>query len=122
MELIQNDRIKALRKGGVCSQQLLSPENSASKRVTITRVTVQPGARNSRHQHRSSEQIWIALEGKSLLLLADTQVAPFCVGDVVRFEDGEIHGLHNDSEGQFVYLAVTSPPIDFRPAYEQGNA
>lgn len=118
MELIRKDSITSFEKRGMRSCQLVCPENSTSKRVTVTRVTALPGATNSRHLHKSSEQIWIALEGKGMLLLADAQALPFHAGDVVRFEANEIHGLMNDSEAEFVYLAVTSPPINFRSAYE----
>jgi hypothetical protein len=35
----------------------------------------------------------------------------------VRFADGDVHGLENSRSGEFVYLSVTSPPINFRAAY-----
>ena len=46
MELIRDFQIRAFSNSGVTSRQLLYPENSSSKRMTITRVTVEPGARN----------------------------------------------------------------------------
>lgn len=39
-------------------------------------------------------------------------------GDVVRFADNDIHGLLNDGDTEFVYISVTSPPIDFGYAYK----
>jgi quercetin dioxygenase-like cupin family protein len=39
-------------------------------------------------------------------------------GDVVRFADGDIHGITNSSTEEFVYISVTSPPINFRYAYK----
>ena len=38
----------------------------------------------------------------------------------VRFADGDVHGLTNSGEQPFVYLSVTSPPIDFSYAYAKG--
>lgn len=42
----------------------------------------------------------------------------FREGDVVRFADGDIHGLMNNMNEEFIYISVTSPPINFRYAYQ----
>jgi quercetin dioxygenase-like cupin family protein len=118
MEFINKDDVKVLVNPGFVSHQLIFPENSGSERVTITRVIVQPGVRNERHLHETSEQIWIALRGKGELLLSDDATQPFEAGDVVRFADGDTHGLHNTSDAEFEYIAVTAPPINFRYAYQ----
>ncbi len=67
--------------------------------------------------HEFSEQIWVALEGAGTLLLADKKTQPFEAGDVVRFEDGDLHGFKNTGATKFVYISVTSPPLNFRAAY-----
>ena len=118
MELIKRNQIKILCNPGVDSAQLLNPENSKSERVTITKVTVQAGSEQPRHKHDTSEQIWIAVKGKGTLLLADDEEADFEEGDVVRFADGDIHGLKNQSQNVFEYISVTSPPINFAYAYK----
>jgi len=117
MEIIRGADIASFANAGVVSEQLLFPENSTSQRVTITRVTVMPGATNPPHVHATSEQVWIALRGSALLLLGGNITAPFVEGDVVRFADGEVHGLSNGGIVEFVYLSVTSPPLNFRAAY-----
>jgi quercetin dioxygenase-like cupin family protein len=119
MELIRAGQFRSLSNPGVVSVQLLSPASSPSSRVTITRVTVEPGASQERHTHASSEQSWIALSGSATLLLADGAACPIATGDVVRFADGDVHGLSNDGGEPFVYLAVTAPPIDFSPDYRE---
>lgn len=117
MDIIRRADVQSFVNGGVTSEQLLFPENSKSERVTITRVTFAPGATSPRHQHATSEQVWVALRGRGTLLLADSTTAPFSEGDVVRFAEGEVHGFQNTGQGEFVYVAVTSPPINFRAAY-----
>ena len=117
MEYIEAASIERLIKNGVTSEQLLFPENSNSERVTITRVTVDPGGEQPRHTHASSEQVWIALSGKGFLLLDNNIEREFPAGDVVRFEDKDVHGLANKSDSPFVYMSVTSPPLNFRKAY-----
>jgi quercetin dioxygenase-like cupin family protein len=118
MEMIRATEIKAFSNSGVTSRQLLFPENSRSGRLTITRVTVQPGARNPPHRHATSEQVWVALRGSGQLLL-EGGAEPFAEGDVARFEDGDLHGFENTGSTEFEYVSVTSPPLNFRAAYER---
>ena len=118
MELIKKSEIKVLSNPGVESFQLLNPENSESKRITLTKVVVQPGSVQMRHKHENSEQIWIALKGKGILLLDEDKEELFEEGDVVRFADGNIHGLKNENQEVFEYISVTSPPINFSYAYK----
>lgn len=121
MEFIKKSEIKELSNPGVISRQLISPGNSQSERVTVTEVHLTAGAVQSRHTHETSEQIWYAVKGEGQLLLADSQKRRFCRGDIVRFAEGEVHGLFNDSEDEFVYISVTSPPIDFGYAYDDNE-
>jgi quercetin dioxygenase-like cupin family protein len=117
VEIIRQGEVQSLVNGGVTSERLLFPENSRSERLTITRVTVAPGAKSPRHTHPTSEQAWVALCGRGMLLLDDSTTQTFAEGDVVRFADGEVHGFANTGTVAFVYLSVTSPPINFRAAY-----
>jgi len=122
MDFIRRDEIGEYANPGVTSRQLLHPGNAPSARVTITRVTLEPGAVNSRHSHSGSEQTWIALEGSGEILLANDASTPFTEGDVARFAPGDVHGLRNTGAVPFVYIAVTSPPLDFRGAYQSHSA
>ena len=122
MEIIRHDQVVVLTNPGVTSHQLLFPENSGSSRVTITRVLVEPGAVNPRHRHATSEQVWVALRGSGLLLLANDATIPFSAGDVARFADNDVHGFQNTGALPFEYLSVTSPPINFRAAYAPSRA
>jgi quercetin dioxygenase-like cupin family protein len=117
MEFIPAGEAVVLANPGVKSEQLLFPENSTSQRVTITRVSIAPGARNPPHRHAASEQIWVALRGSGRLMLEGGATRPFAQGDVVRFEDNDLHGLENTGESEFEYLSVTAPPLNFRGAY-----
>ena len=106
-----------LANPGVTSLQLLWPGNSSAAKVTVTRVTIEPGGGQPRHSHPTSEQIWIIESGSAELLLADDRMQNVGAGDVVRTPAGEVHGLHNSGAEPFVYLAITTPPVDFRAAY-----
>ena len=119
MEFISEDSIVELSNPGVVSRQLLNPENSKSERVTITEVHLEIGACQPRHTHETSEQIWYAIKGTGKLLLENEDEKRFSVGDVVRFADGDVHGLLNDGTEEFVYVSVTTPPINFGYAYKE---
>jgi quercetin dioxygenase-like cupin family protein len=95
MELIRATEIKAFSNSGVTSRQLLFPENSRSGRLTVTRVTMRPGARNPPHRHATSEQVWVALRGSGQLLL-EGGALPFAEGDVARFMVGPIEPMTLD--------------------------
>ncbi len=121
MEFIKYEDIKELSNPGVVSRQLINPDNSKSKRVTITEVHLEVGASQPRHKHDTSEQIWYAVKGTGKLLLANDKEIIFNSGDVVRFEENDIHGLLNDGDTEFIYISVTSPPIDFEYAYKKSE-
>lgn len=119
MDFIEKNQINVFTNSGVESHQLLFPENSPSAKVTITKVNVPSGSVNPRHSHESSEQTWVALSGTATLLLEGEQTRPFNEGDVVRFAEGDTHGLRNSSQEVFTYMSVTSPPLNFRKAYDR---
>lgn len=119
MEFIKGKDIKMFSNPGVVSRQLLNPENSGSGRVTITEVHLVPGAVQPRHMHNNSEQIWYALKGEGKILLSEDREMEFHTGDVVRFEDKDIHGLKNDGNSEFIYISVTAPPMNFAYAYKE---
>ena len=117
MEIIRATDNVVLSNSGVTSRQLLFPENSRSERLTVTRVTLPPGAKNPPHRHASSEQVWVALRGSGILLVENGEPVPFQAGDTVRFADNDLHGFVNTGSEDFEYLSVTSPPVNFRGAY-----
>jgi quercetin dioxygenase-like cupin family protein len=111
----------ALENPGVRSLQIVWPSPEAL--VTITRVTMEPGSVSARHSHPNCEQIWIVEQGRATLLMDQDQTDEVQAGDVVRTPAGSIHGVNNTGREPFVYLAVTTPPQDFTPAYgERGNS
>lgn len=118
MEFINKNEIISLENPGVVSKQLLCPANSSCEKVTITEVHLAVGAVQPRHNHSNSEQIWYALQGTGKILLSDEKEMIFTAGDVVRFAENDIHGLLNSGDCEFVYISVTSPPINFEYAYK----
>ncbi len=56
MEYIDGNNIREMVNPGVISRQLINPENSTGKRVTVTEVHLDIGACQPGHAHDSSEQ------------------------------------------------------------------
>ena len=106
-----------LENPGIRSVQIVWPKNAPEALVTITRVTMEPGSISARHSHPNSEQIWIVERGRATLLMGDELTDEVRAGEVVRTPAGTIHGVSNTGNEPFVYLAVTTPPHDFTPAY-----
>ena len=103
---------------GFRSVQIVWPSNAPEALVTITRVTMEPGANSARHLHPASEQIWLVEKGTAQLLMDNGETDGLRAGDVVRTPAGTIHGVANTGAEPFVYLAVTTPPQDFTAAYK----
>lgn len=106
-----------LHNPGFQSVQIVWRNNAPEARVTITRVTMEPGSTSARHVHAESEQIWLVERGSALLLKADGQTEEIGAGEVLRTPAGTTHGVTNTGTEPFVYLSVTTPPQDFTSAY-----
>lgn len=119
LQRLTTDDFHVLENPGVVSVQIVSSENAPASKVSITRVTMQPGAESPRHRHEYAEQTWLVGCGEATLLLVDDETAPLRAGDVVRTPAGDIHGIANTGGGEFVYLTITTPQQDFSSAYEK---
>ncbi|MGI9480124.1 MAG: cupin domain-containing protein [Hyphomicrobiaceae bacterium] len=117
IQRLTGEDFSVLKKPGVTSTQILWHKNSPKAQVTITRVTIKPGATQDRHAHDGAEQIWLVERGSGELLVADCGSEPLSEGDVIRTPPGAIHGLKNTGRTDLIYLSVTTPPQDYSSAY-----
>jgi len=122
IQRLSTRHVTVLKNPGKRSKQLVWPRNAPEASMTITRVTIEPGAVSRRHAHAKSEQIWIVERGFGVLLMADDKESELKAGDIVRTPPGETHGVRNTGSEPLVYLAITSPPEDFTSAYENEEA
>ncbi len=106
-----------LHHPGKDSVQLIWPETAPEARITMTRVTMAPGAVSERHSHAEAEQTWIVEAGTATLLLTDTAREEMRTGDIIRTPPGVVHGIENTGTEPFVYLTVTTPPEDMTKFY-----
>ena len=121
MEFFTEAQFRSLSNPGVASVQLLSPHNSTSSRLTITRVTVQPGAGQARHSHPASEQIWVAISGSGTLLLADGATRRFSAGRWRDLQTAMCTASRTPAPNPSSHMSMTTPPIDFAYAYREAR-
>jgi mannose-6-phosphate isomerase-like protein (cupin superfamily) len=110
--------VTVLINAGKRSEQLVWHRNALEAAMTITRVTMQPGAVSTLHAHARSEQIWLIERGAGTLLI-DGGKSEVAAGDIVRTPAGDAHGIVNSGSEPLVYLAITVPPEDFTKRYAE---
>jgi hypothetical protein len=106
MEIIRNGSTTTLSKQGVQSEQLVFPENSPSRRVTITRH------RAAGDQHAAPARKLRTDLGRAYCSKQRTE--PFAAGDVARFAEAIFMACMS-------FILPTSPPIDFRSSYRSSK-
>ena len=119
LQRLTPDDVTTLENPGVRSEQLLWPRNAPASTLTVTRVTMEPGATTPRHVHPDAEQVWVVERGSATLLLAEGETVPVRAGEVIRTPPGEVHGLTNAGSETIVYLTATTPPINLTMAYQK---
>lgn len=118
VEVIAAADATVLARASATSRQLVWPGTAPDARVTVTRVTVAPGGEQQQHARAEAAQNWIIEQNRAELLLADDRSRPVEAGEVARRPASETHGLRNSGSEPFVYVAITTPPVDFRGTYE----
>jgi mannose-6-phosphate isomerase-like protein (cupin superfamily) len=108
--------VTALKNLGKHSEQLVWHRNAPDAAMTITRVTMDPGAVSTLHAHAKAEQVWLIEQGAGTLLM-DGGKSEVKVGEIIRTPAGEAHGIVNSGTAPLVYLAITVPPEDFAKRY-----
>ncbi len=108
-----------LKNPGKESEQLVWRRNAPEAAMTITRVTMQPGAVSTLHTHARAEQIWLIERGAGTLLADGGAEAELKAGDIIRTPAGDAHGVVNSGDEPLVYLAITVPPEDFTKRYAE---
>ena len=119
ISIVDVDDATVLRRPGTDSAQILWPDNAPNAQMTVTRVTMQPGAISPPHVHVNSEQVWIVEKGAATLLLGEGGTVLITAGQVVRTPPGESHGIENTGSEVFGYLSITTPPENFTTHYSE---
>jgi mannose-6-phosphate isomerase-like protein (cupin superfamily) len=114
--------VTVLKNPGKRSEQLVWHRNAPESSMTVTRVTMEPGAVSTLHAHARAEQIWLIERGSGTLLMDGGAEMRIEAGDIVRTPAGDAHGVVNSGSEPLIYLAITTPPEDFTKRYAEEEA
>lgn len=88
--------------------------------VSIARACVRRGVTTRWHRVRDIAERYVVLEGRGTVEVEGLATAGVGPGDVVRIPPGARQRIHNDGEGDLVFLAICTPR--FVPeAYEEAE-
>jgi uncharacterized cupin superfamily protein len=68
-----------------------------------------PGQASTRHRHRTTEELYLLLEGSGRARV-EAEVLTMGPGDAVLVEPGTVRQLFNDTEADQLWLVVGAPP------------
>jgi mannose-6-phosphate isomerase-like protein (cupin superfamily) len=85
---------KNRRGGGQTSHLLLAPVQLGSRNLAITWVEGAPGSQQSLHAHPDSEQVYVIVAGRGLMIV-DGEEQDVGAGTMVLIPPGSQHAIHN---------------------------
>ena len=90
---------------------------------TVGAITcAKPGQYLELHSHESADDIWFVLEGTADFYPNLTDYVEIKQGDVIFSKPGELHGMKNNSDENFVMLGIAGPtPIGFTTYKDKHN-
>lgn len=101
-------------RGGQTSYLLLGEGQFGSRRLAVTWVEGSPGSRQPLHEHPSSEQAYIIVAGRGLMIVGDEE-REVGLGTMVLIPPGAPHAIECIGEDPLIYVSATSPPFSLPP-------
>lgn len=98
-----------MTKDGSRIWELLHPDSSPVKGVSIAEALVEAGQETETHVHRKSQEVYYILEGSGNMRLGadENKVSE---GDAILIMPGTPHCIKNASPGPLSILCVCCPP------------
>lgn len=101
-------------RGGQTSYLLLGDGQFGSRNLAITWVEGQPGSQQPFHEHPSSEQAYVILAGRGLMIVNDEE-REVVAGTLVLVPPGARHAIRCVGDDSLIYVSATSPPFPMPP-------
>jgi mannose-6-phosphate isomerase-like protein (cupin superfamily) len=89
--------------------ELVRPDTSPLRRLSIAEVHVAPRVAAAPHRHLRTEESYVVLSGTGRVRVDDQELAVEA-GDVICIPVGAVHRISNASPEPLRYLAISSPP------------
>lgn len=75
---------------------------------------IKPGQFLKAHKHECADDIWVILEGEGEFITNNNEKRLITKGDIIVSCPGDIHGVYNTGDSNFVMLGFATPmPLDF---------
>src|SRR5262249_21647795 len=116
MEFIERGDVKVFSKLGIESHQLLFPENSSSSRVTISYRRAPPIRGTGT---KPPSRCGSPLPARGVCFSPASERWRFGEATSCALQTGTFTASKTPGRVPFMYLSITSPPINFRQAYDE---
>lgn len=126
MHLRRRDDAPRNERGGQLSRLLFAPQ-LGSTRLAVTWVRGEAGSQQDLHAHDDSEQIYIVIRGRGLMIVDEDE----CVvdaGSAVLIPTGAKHAIRNIGSEPLEYISATAPPFPaevsgdkWKPGYDRNS-
>lgn len=87
---------------------LSRPDLTGTKRLTLVRVTMHPGAGHQFHYHPALEEIIYIVDGVAEQWV-DREKRKLKAGEIAFIPPKVVHAIHNTSKSPMTFLAILSP-------------
>ena len=103
MKFVKSTEKKWLERRGYSKKILLTEEDLKSKGNIVQIVKNKPHTEIKPHYHNDMTEIYHVLKGNAIVFCGDTKVRAQS-GDTLLCEPGEVHGLDNDTDNDFLFV------------------
>jgi mannose-6-phosphate isomerase-like protein (cupin superfamily) len=126
MHLRRRDDAPRNERGGQVSRLLFAPQ-LGSTRLAVTWVRGEPGSQQGLHAHHESEQVYVVVRGRGLMIV-DDEALEIEAGGAVLIPAGGRHAIRNVGTEPLEYISATAPPFPaeisgdtWQPGYERSS-
>ena len=106
------------RGNGQVSHLLMAGGDFGSSHLAVTWVEALPGSRQPLHAHAHSEQVYVIVGGRGVMIAGDEE-REVEAGTLVFIPPETPHAIKNVGEEMLVYVSASSPPF---PAEVRGDS
>jgi putative monooxygenase len=97
----------------ICGEaiELLNPQTSGSKKISMATILINPGKESIKHFHKEMEEMYYIIDGKGEVVIdgVEYEVKKGCA---ILLPIGSKHQVKNTGKSILKFISVDSPPFD----------
>lgn len=90
------------------ARQIVSPQNSRARQVSIADIIIPPGVEVKHHHHKVIEEIYYITAGEGVMYLNGV-TKHVGVGDAIVIRPGDVHGISNPTKKDLRMIVTCTP-------------